>query len=683
MGNALPRHLREVVAHALPDHPEAERLVLDFLLQDGVDPGFAMRLIRIGRGIHGEPWTIRLLAARMLERQILAIDAGDIAAHTAIFDSLGVGFEPREGFAANRAEDRVAQFRARLARFASAYRTIDGVDTTPAALERLIRSSRRPCLVPIARYLFAHDEVLDRVYELTRQSRGLRDPDCESPLAARQALDAIPRRDAELAAALSDTHEIFWVDRQTPSEINSLVEYPLGTVALVIKPPGTDVEIEIKRAGLRGPRALDVVYERNGYVVCSTHHLQGASPSYQLEWQTRAEGRFAAIWRAVHGEEAPISRTLRVNSVFKMPLDDGRSASVIRYFADPELYGDGYEHMRGELARALDSLRKADGEPPYEAPNEMALTGRFFGAVKPSQAVQVGTTSFRVDRVARYFRPDGALSYHEELGVPCHRDDELSFADELLSEVLTVFEPPARQHRTYAGYLKAAFAIPRNRARADRNFIDCAKQLGVMFGTCVGLCIGSHGESFVARNVGLRSVFERGGWRLKLLFIDHDALSIAEAEDQEIYPQWFARRIRDDYEHILGAQTDTIRVPGTLNLLADIYRVSRALRRAGVAAFHTASGNAFRVTRRALPRRLTKLFHPRWIARMEDFDRAVRTLVRAGEATPEWCESIESLLAKRAPVTRVLLRQYIQGVGGFCHLWCNLPYMHETKGTRP
>ena len=94
-----------------------------------------------------------------------------------------------------------------------------------------------------------------------------------------------------------------WVAEATPGEINSLVEYPLGSVVLVIKPPGSDVEIEIKRAGIRGPRPFDVKIWRNGKRVPRSHHLQGGSMVHLLQWESCQSGFFSRVYRQVHGED--------------------------------------------------------------------------------------------------------------------------------------------------------------------------------------------------------------------------------------------------------------------------------------------------------------------------------------------------------------------------------------------
>jgi hypothetical protein len=683
--DSFPRRLRDAVLRAYPDRPDALALVREFLAPGNVrsDRAFTARLIDVGRGTHGEDWPLRLLAARMLESRILAMSPADLRAHRAIFDTLGVDFDPRDGYTAADERTRVAQFRARLSRFAHLHHALDGTRTMPRALERFLDSARRPCLVAAARYLFTLDETLERIYGKTRQSQGLRDRDCDDPRAAQLALDTLPVREAELARALFATHEIFWVGQDTPSDFNSLLEFPLGTVALVIKPPGSGVELELKRAGIRGPRVWDVLYTRDSSPVCSSHYLQGGAVGSMLEMQSKAEAKFAAIWRLVHGGDAPVSRTLRVNNVFKLPLsegDGGGTVNILRYFTDPALYGAGYARMRRDMALALDAMLRFEGEPPYHAPNDYALTARFFAAVKPGQALQIGTSSFRLDCIAHYLQPDGARNYQMKAGLPCDPRRERLFADEVLSEILVDYVPPRAHSRTYAGYLRAAFAVPENRRRADRNFLSCVEQIGKMFGTCVALCIGSGGESYVPRNVGLRNVFVDGQWTLRVIFMDHDALNIPEYNDRDIYPQVAARMMWFDYVHIAGGRIDPARVRGSLRLLAGIFRVSPALRRAGMAAFHRAVEQAHRVTREALPEKLLPYFHPKWGERLEDFDQAVRTYVRAGRSTRAWAATIPTLLEKRRQTTRSLISQYIRGIGAFGRMWRNLPYLLKPNG---
>src|ERR1700694_2781942 len=128
--HALPRPLRDVVLRTLPDSVRALALVRDFLGPSRASPQLTARLIDAGRGTDGESWPIRLLAARMLEWQIVAGEGRGVV------ERLGIAVEERE-------------LRARLGRYAFLHRPLSGMSTPPAALERFIRMSLRPCLVPL------------------------------------------------------------------------------------------------------------------------------------------------------------------------------------------------------------------------------------------------------------------------------------------------------------------------------------------------------------------------------------------------------------------------------------------------------------------------------------------------------------------------------------------------------
>ena len=72
----------------------------------------------------------------------------------------------------------------------------------------------------------------------------------------------MPDYEARILRLLTRDSLAYWVADATSSEINSLVEYPLTTVVLVLKLPGSHVELEIKRAGGRGVNPLGVVSSR-------------------------------------------------------------------------------------------------------------------------------------------------------------------------------------------------------------------------------------------------------------------------------------------------------------------------------------------------------------------------------------------------------------------------------------
>src|SRR5205807_6958749 len=154
--------------------------------------------------------------------------------------------------------------------------------------------SRRPCKLSLARYLFGPAEVASWVLEQVRSSPGLSKQsyfsDFRGEPLGEPAPSIIGDFDQALASHLRKDSRVLWVGERTSAELNSLVEYPLGTVAIVIKPPGSDLEFEVKRAGLRGPHALDAVYERNGKQLPVPHRLQGGSLGQMLDYEAYASG---------------------------------------------------------------------------------------------------------------------------------------------------------------------------------------------------------------------------------------------------------------------------------------------------------------------------------------------------------------------------------------------------------
>ena len=104
------------------------------------------------------------------------------------------------------------------------------------------------------------------------------------------ALKQLPDFEAAILRLLCEGQKIYWVAERTSSRINSLVEYPLTTVVLVIKPPGSEIEFELKRAGRRGNNPLSVVFRRNGYRVPLPHRLDGGSMQWLLRYEDASRG---------------------------------------------------------------------------------------------------------------------------------------------------------------------------------------------------------------------------------------------------------------------------------------------------------------------------------------------------------------------------------------------------------
>src|SRR6185436_18283879 len=116
----------------------------------------------------------------------------------------------------------------------------------------------------------------------------------------KRAFEVLPDFEARILKRLCERSSIYWVSEETSSRINSLVEYPLTTVVLVIKPPGSDIEFKIKRAGRKGPFGLNLVYTHDGQGVAPSHRLDGGNMQWLLRHEGRAAAKLSLIYRLVH-----------------------------------------------------------------------------------------------------------------------------------------------------------------------------------------------------------------------------------------------------------------------------------------------------------------------------------------------------------------------------------------------
>ena len=605
---ASPRVERLVRAH-VGNAPGFALLFEEFLARQEYDRAFAVKL-RDAAADRRNAWPVRRAATLMLERTLLLGD--DLP--------FWLGELAIEGMDA-------ASLRRRLARAARVHDRLDGSD---AAIGDFLHLASRDCRLTLARWLWSPQEVFARVDESVRRSRGIR---CRPDYGHRwvelenaSTLQLLPPLERDLVTRLGHKAVTRWVAPHTSSEINSLVEHPLGTVVLTVKPPGSDWELEIKRAGTRGPFPLDALYERDGCVIPPSHHLQGGSMESHLAVEASHSSIMARLYRLVHRRPAPMSRTVHLANVYTLPTAKGE-VDVLDYFTDPAVFGPHYERMRAHMASATSDLARAAKRPRTEKPNDLALTIEFLGLVQPAQAVQVGTTSFRLERLGVYLGDDGDGQYFSQLGVPHSRDDSRRFADELLDEILCVYEPPRVPFRSYRTYLDAAFAVRANRRRADRNYLEVMAQIGRFWGTLLAPRGHTHGESFVSRNCGLRAVFEDGEWRIRIIFMDHDSLTFAACYEKSYSPRPSVRAAMRDARFILGQSFGGTRpVRGEIDYLRDIYRVSRATERRGLAALREAARDAYVKTRHALQHdpEVRKMFEPDFLGRLDDWDDAVR-----------------------------------------------------------
>jgi hypothetical protein len=671
----LPARLGAVLRAEIGPVPDGEELCAAFLDCRSYSSALADRLIAASRGAGGEGWDLRRLAALMVQCLVLRLPRGDLGALDRLCVTLGLKavagvdlpLDSRvlaEGYTTTALAGFGRELRRRLRRAERVARPLRGRATPAAAWRDFLAYARSECRLALGRYLFSPAEVVARVRGRVRLSRGVVDPFPAEPdyvpEEAAGALAALPPYEAEICARLLAGSPIYWALPATGSRVNSLVERPLGTVVLVVKPPGSDLELELKRAGRRGggPR-LGVVMRRDGEEVPYSHRLDGGSMRTMLRWEARMAALLARIYRRIHGAEAPISRTLAITTVYGVPVGD-EEAHVLDYFNWPQFDGEDFPALRQALQEAVSVGREQRVWQRADLPGALGLTVEFLQNFTPAQGLLAGTSSFRLDRLTDFMLGAGAGQYLEAAaGGPPDRPREQArrLADQALEEVLGEYSPPRAAYRTHRQYVRAALAVPANRRRADRTFVALARQLGRLWGTLAAVRGGSRGESFVARNVGLKSRWERGRWRVHIVSMDHDVMNIAGGDARHFRPLETLPAMVEDGRFILGEHRADAphEVHGALDYLQEIYGVSPRIAGAGRDALLRELRRAYRRTQDMALRSgsLSGLCRPQFVSRLRDWDAVVRRFLaaqdgaRTGHHDAAFAAATARLLARR------------------------------------
>jgi hypothetical protein len=606
---------------------------------DGCDWERVTRLIATGRSAK-EAWERRRVAALLLEIEFLRIDADDEDAQKRFLDALGSDIRPEE-------------VRRRLERFAYVRR---------GTADDLLAHASSECHLLFARYLFTPREVVKRILAQVRVTEGrsgmrrfkLPEQHPWNMAEASLALRSLPRYERAIVRGLMRDWRIYWVDTGTPSRIGSLVEFPLGTVALVIKPPGSTHEIEIKRCGVRGPRAVEVrQHDASGERLPKQHQLYGASMGDCLLWEWGGGSMLSRYFRKVHGAESPMSQVVSVAKIRTVPGMLGPVAPRT-YFEEREHYGDGFDDMRRDLPLVVNDFTKRKR-------SEEELVDALIVATDPAQAIVTGTTSFRLDLLARYLSPEGAAGYFEALAVPHTGDDDRRFADAILGEAIDDYEPPRIPYPSYAHYVDAALAS--NRHAADETYASVFAQIGRFWGTAMAARVYSSGESFAARNTGLRRVWNGERWRVTWISMDHDSLQMIGRKYRHFHPHPDVNGMLQDQAHILGGPLGRYIVKGELQAMKAIYRPSAEVASRGFAAFRTALKESYARAHRAIREdpAVRRLFHRQFVETLHEWDEAMGDFIDVrhdSEALRKWHDRTRARLVRRGIPSRIV-RQYL------------------------
>jgi len=674
----LPAKLARVVAARFSDEPRAARLAGAFLALEGYDRRFAMELVLVGRDRIGASWNVRLFAALMLASQCLRLTAKAASELTLLFGSLGLleaggravqADVLRQGYTSAELSKFSVEFLRHLRRLERLHRRLRGFRTKVEALDDFISLSRDPCKVALARYLFTPAEVVERVLQELNVSSGLPAPLEEPGEEEAQRYRAhLPDYENEIVRLLTRDAHIYWSCDRTSSEINRLVEKPLGAVASVVKPPGSALEFEIKRTGIGGPFPLGAVHIGvNGNPVPPSHRLQGGASTASLRWESNHSAILSEVYRAAHHCEAPVSKLLALASYRTVPCQ-GREVHLLDYFTAPEIFGPGFQRMRQQMKRCVAAFDQQFGDDFADLPGEAGLTGRFLYHVLPCQGLLAQTTSYRLDTLARYFSPAGAENYFRDgLKRQKHTLEEARrFADALLGEVLGAYVAPDATYLDHAQYLAAAFSVPANRRQADDMHARAVSDLGKLWGTVLALGGFTYGESFVGRNMGLKSSFAGGKWISRLVSMDHDNLHLPGKEEEVFWAQGALRNAEQDECYIRGNPGRPKQVPRCdLHYLQQIYHLeSDDVPAESRRCLESAMGTAYRQARRALDAepRMRELFSSSYLRHLRDWHAVVADYLTT---VPEAGGAEFTAWKKRAQVY-LTERKYGEVVGNYC-----------------
>jgi hypothetical protein len=331
------------------------------------------------------------------------------------------------------------------------------------------------------------------------------------------------------------------------------------------------------------------------------------------------------------------------------------------------------------MRQCVETLPTDTGVAAHEYGGPMGLTLQFLAQAGPQQALLVNTTSFRLEQVALYLGEDGPEHYFERgMHVPYTTIDARRFADEVLEEVLGIYHRPATSYRDHRSYVLAALAA--NRPQADQNFMDCLQQLGEFWGTLLGVRGYSDGESFVARNVGLRSVWEGGRWRIQTLFMDHDDLFVLGRKKRHFWPYRSILGMYRDEVHVMGRLLEGYPVKGDVGFLREIYAVDETTADTGLGALQNSIGIAYEKTLNALDSnpQLQELFFPPFIDCLRDWDVVVGIYLESSHDAELWKSKVLDYLRSRSYEPE-RVRNYIDSIDKYGDFLHRMAFLYQSK----
>ena len=391
--------------------PDGHTIIASLLERRGYDREFAHALLDHAQD-RSVAWAARRIAALAFESQLLSLDLAATDEFTPFLARLGltpaIGAPCRDdvlkqGYTTTEPAVVFGELRRRLSRLAPVHQLLLRSQAAPEAVAHFRYVASQECLLTVARAVFGPDEVISEILRhvrVTAADINTAGDSSELREEAKAARDLLPDYEAEILSRLLSKARTWWLSPATPATHNALVACPIGTLALIIRPPGSTAEFEIKRVGMRGTHALTVAFEQGGTRLAPSHRLQGGGILSILQWEAKNSALLSRLFRRIHGEPAPISQVVQLRSVKTVPRSDGREIQLLNWFEQPEAFGDGFDTMRHAMTQSLFAFVE-EGYVISNVPRlPKARTRTFLQCLTPAQCTLVGTSALRLDNAA-------------------------------------------------------------------------------------------------------------------------------------------------------------------------------------------------------------------------------------------------------------------------------------------
>ncbi|MFT4588747.1 MAG: hypothetical protein ACI8QF_002853 [Limisphaerales bacterium] len=655
---------------------EEVQLFLECLAARSYSREFTKRLLDVAFDGNSR-WRFRCVVIGFLQHQVLMLEESDHEEYAYLFDQLSL-LDPqsnertlkaavlKEGYTTREFCGFVTEFRRRLERHRFVFQGLRGLNTTQTAVTSVMHFASSECHLALARHIFAAREVVPRLHEDMRASRGIPSPFPEADgfidEEVERMLTALPAYEAEIVRELNESSEVYWVSDHTSERINALVEYPLTTVVLVVKPPGSSLEIELKRAGHKGRRApIGVRYlNSNGRTVPASHRLDGASRGWSLHFDARASALFSRIYRIVAGEEAKVPLITSIKSIYEVPVEE-EMYHMIDFYSSPEVFDEDFEGIQESMQKAAKAFTKELGSEVPSMPGPMGDIAQFIHQTTPSVAVVLGTTAFRLDKLACYLSEEGPKVYFKKgLGVQPSKPEARRFADDLLLEILGVVDFGDLRYDSHANYIERV--LHGNRKRADEMYLKSLKAAGEIWGAFFALGSHSHGEAFVPRNVGLRSVWKAGEWTVEIVFMDHDDTYVPGKRIKNYKPRAIVSSLKAESRYVVHERVCSLSKSNIQEHLGLIYGVGRKVRKEGAGLIRKSIQTSYRRTLKAAKKDplMRECYHESYLAQLLVWDRCATLFLRAKKEGSNAKAAIEPVVRylKRKKFSKEMIAEY-------------------------